>query len=326
MGSGKDSVVSVLTWPNLKRGTFNFPADLRMRGVNHVLKFEDADVLDEKNAWAALWRVWDWPNWIKPQLDDISTLGNAVRFWGNTLVLAQGNITLEQYLDRWIQVLDYTKSLGLLMYPCGGDLLHWGDYSLAASKECYGELSAIFAGYEHVIGMDIANESSAFPWNQQNKPTEFHYQQPIPYTNFLLELGDSVRSNSIPITYSRNLWKADQWLQENSLDASGDFIDIHVYYTPGIDDSKPIYGTQWGSGKKLIVGEFGMGLNMEASTRDTHYTAVRNMAVSDENCVGAFAWSAYDPFTTPVWETGLFDRQRVPREDIVAPFLTLPVT
>lgn len=297
----------------------------RIRGVNHVLRFEDKEPQDNDDAWGALWRVWDWTNWVQPQLDDIAKVGNAARFWGSTCVLALNNITLDQYLDRWMQVLDYTNSVGLLLYPCGGDLLHWGDYSLKDSVKCYSELSALFATYPHVIGMDIANEAPAFPWNQLNKPKADQYNQPEPYDEFLQELGAAVRANGIPITYSRNLWSSRQWTQEGSLDSKGDFLDFHVYYAPDPGDSLPVYDTDWGKGKQMLVGEFGMGMNVSSDVRDAYYAAIKQLTVSDPNCIGAFAWSAYDPSTPPIWQTGLFDRQRLPRDDVVDAFMKFPI-
>jgi hypothetical protein len=272
-----------------------------------------------------MWRVWDWPNWIQPQLDDIARVGNAVRFWGDILVLARNNITLDQYLHQWKQVMDYTQSIGLLVYPCGGSLNYWGNYSRANSIECYSELAGLLASYSNVIGMDIANEAWAFPWYQQNQPYPDSYHQPEPYDEFLQELGTAVRGHGIPITYSRNLWEATQWTQECTLDASTDFLDFHVYYTPDPHDSLPVYETSWGKGKKMLVGEFGLGTDKPSAARSDYYAAVRNLTVSDPNCVGAFAWSAYDINTTPEWEFGLFDRRRSLRDDIAKPFSQFPV-
>lgn len=299
-------------------------SQIRVRGVNHVLKFEDRLPEDEGSVWAAMWRAWDWENWIEPQLNDIAKVGNTVRFWGNTLVLALGNITLDKYLDQWKQVLDHTSSIGLLLYPCGGDLLHWGDFSQQKSVECYSELAGLLKGYPHVIGMDIANEAVAFPWNQRNNPKPILYNQPEPYDEFLGTLGEAVRDKGIPVSYSRNLWSAPQWAQECSLDSKGDFLDFHVYYTPDPSDSLPVYETQWGRDKKMLIGEFGIGTDVSPTERDEYYTAIKKMAMTDTNCIGAIAWSGYDPFTTPKWQTGLFDRRRAPREDILNPFLEFP--
>jgi hypothetical protein len=301
------------------------PAGVKIRGANHVLKFEQSDSLDLNDAWAPLWRVWDWSGWVQPQLDDIAKVGNAVRFWGNTLVLALGNLSLSQYLTQWKQALDYIKSLGLLVYPCGGDLAHWGGYTVDESIKCYAELASLLATYNNVIGMDIVNEAALFPWYQR-RPSDLLYQQPQPYDQFVQQLGAAVRAQGIPISYSRSLHAADQWTTGGPLDAASDFLDFHVYYTPSPTDSLGIYETSWGVGKKMLIGEFGMNETESSDTRRDFYTAIRNMTVNDPNCMGALAWSAYDPLTTPEWEYGLFDRQRVLRDDIGDPFSTFPVT
>ena len=306
------------------QGNPEVPAGMKIRGANHVLKFEQSGPRDLNDAWAALWRVWDWSGWVQPQLDDIAKVGNAVRFWGNTLVLALGNLTLSQYLAQWKQALDHIKALGLLVYPCGGDLAHWGNYTVDDSVKCYAELAALLATYNNVIGMDIVNEPALFPWYQGGPPDRL-YQQPPPYDQFVQQLGAAVRAKGIPITYSRSLRTADQWTTESPLDAAGDFLDFHVYYAPSSTDSLGVYDTPWGMGKKMLIGEFGMNEKESSDTRREYYTAIRSMSVNDPNCMGAFAWSAYDPLSTPEWEYGLFDRQRVLRDDIGEPFSTFPV-
>jgi hypothetical protein len=305
-------------------GNPEIPAGVKIRGANHVLKFEHSGPQDLNDAWAALWRVWDWSGWVQPQLDDIAKVGNAVRFWGNTLVLALGNLSLSQYLAQWKQALDYIDTLGLLVYPCGGDLAHWGGYTVDESIKCYHELASLLATYNNVIGMDIVNEAALFPW-YQSAPSARLYQQPQPYDQFVQQLGASVRAQKIPVAYSRSLSAADQWTLESPLDAAGDFLDFHVYYTPSSTDSLGIYETSWGAGKKMLIGEFGMNETESSDTRRECYTAIRNMTVNDPNCMGALAWAAYDPAKTPAWEFGLFDRRRVLRDDIGEPFSTFPV-
>jgi hypothetical protein len=300
------------------------PVGAKIRGANHVLKFEDSDAVDLNDAWAALWRVWDWSGWIQPQLDDIARIGNAVRFWGNTLVLALGNLSLGQYIAQWTQALDYMDRMGVLVYPCGGDLAHWGNYSIDESVKCYTELSGLLASYSNVIGMDIVNEANLFP-GYLVRPTNRLYQQPLSYTDFVRDLGLAVQTQGIPISYSRSLSAAEEWTMESPLDAAGDFLDFHVYYTPSPSDSLAVYETPWGSGKKMLIGEFGMNLNQSPESRRGNYEAVRDLTVRDPNCVGAFAWSAYDPSTTPDWECGLYDRHRVLRTDIAEPFSTFPL-
>ncbi|TQR85364.1 hypothetical protein D8S82_17185 [Mycobacterium hodleri] len=295
------------------------PAELKIRGVNHVLKFEDLGPQDSNGVWAAMWRVWDWDGWIRPQLDDIATVGNTVRFWGSTLALALSNVSLNQYLAQWKQALDHIQTLGLYVYPCGGDLGSWGGYTVDESVKCYSELASLLATYDNVIGMDIVNEAALLPWHQ-TKPSDRLYRQPQPYEQFVQQLGEAVRAHAIPITYSRSLRSAEQWMVENPLDSAGDFLDFHIYYKPTPADSLGVYETSWGKGKNMVIGEFGMNTTESAEARSDYYEAIRKLTSNDPNCRGAFAWAAYDPLPTPDWEYGLFDRQRTLRNDIADPF------
>ena len=298
------------------------PAGLKLRGANHVCNFDQGD----SDSWAALWEVWDWNGWLKPQLDDIRSVGNAVRFWGFTLPVANGTLTLTQYLAHWRQVLDYTHSLGLLLYATGGDLRHWGNFTHDQAVQMYTQLAQLLATYPHVIGMDVVNEAAALPWGLANDPNkQLLYNQPEPYDTFVQELGGVVRAAGIPIAYSRSVSSADEWLQQDPLDSCGDFLDFHVYYTPGPEDSLPIYSRPWAAGKTMLVGEFGCNTTVSSTDRIAYYSAIKTMTVNDPNCVGAIAWSAYDLSTTKDWQYGLFDRNRVLRQDIGKPFSTFPV-
>ena len=294
------------------------PAGVKLRGANHVGSFSR---VSGDTVWAALWRVWDWDNWIRPQLDDIATVGNAVRFWGNTLVMVDGSLTLAQYLAHWRQALDYIQSLGLYVYPCGGDLGHWGDYTWAQSTQTYTELAQLLASYPNVIGVDIVNEARSLNYN----PDHDSYRQPEPVDKLLAELGGIVRAAGLPITYSRSMRDPSGWSLDYFTDHMGDFLDFHVYYSPGPTDSLIAYQQPWGAGKQLIVGEFGRDITDSSATRTAYYDAVRTMCGNDSNCLGGFAWSAWDLGTTATSQWGLFDQARVLRKDIGEPFSRFPV-
>jgi hypothetical protein len=289
----------------------------KLRGANLVGGFNQ---VSGDTVWAALWRVWDWDNWIRPQLDDIAKVSNAVRFWGNTLVVADGSLTLTQYLTRWRQVLDYIQSLGLYVYPCGGDLGHWGDYTWAQSTQTYSELAQLLASYSNVIGVDIVNEARSLG----HDPDNFSYQQPEPVEKLLVELGGIVRAAGLPITYSRSIRDKSGWSLDYFTDHMGDFLDFHVYYSPGPNDSLIASQQPWGVDKRLIIGEFGQDLTVASAQRTAYYDAIRTMCANDPNCLGAFAWSAWDLGTTATSQWGLYDAGRVLRQDIGEPFAKFP--
>jgi hypothetical protein len=295
------------------------PPGVKFRGVNLVNNFTLTTAADGNDIWASLWRVWDWGGLIAPQLDDIAKIANAVRVFGNTLVMALGSITLTQYLARWQQFLDHAQSLGLFVYPCGGDLGHWGNYTWAQSNQTYTELAQLLKSYPNVIGVDIVNEAS-----QPLELAGWTYNQPEPVADLLTELGSIVRSVGLPVTYSRGLKNSSAWAQDYFTDHLGDFLDLHVYYLPEATDSFQAYGQSGGANKKLIIGEFGANNTDSPKDRAAYYNAMRVMCANDPRCMGALAWSAYDIGTTKELQWGLFDPQRQLRTDIGQPFSTFP--
>jgi hypothetical protein len=299
----------------------NIPPGVKLRGANLVGNYTQTTDADGNDIWASLWGVWNWGGLIAPQLEDIAKIGNAVRIIGNTLVMALGRITLTQYLARWKQFLDHAQSLGLLVYPCGGDLGHWGNYTWAQSTQTYTQLAQLLAGYPNVIGVDIVNEASLMP----EPVVGWTYNQPEPVADLLSELGSIVRSVGLPVTYSRGLKNSSAWAQDYFTDHLGDFLDFHVYYLPEATDSFQAYGQSGGANKKLIIGEFGANNTDSPKDRGAYYNAMRVMCANDPRCMGALAWSAYDIGTTKELQWGLFDPQRQLRTDIGQPFSTFPV-
>lgn len=299
------------------QGRPNLESDVRLRGLNHVGNFNE---VRDDTIWAALWRAWDWKNLIKPQLDDIAKVGNVVRFFGNTLVIANGSITLAQYLSQWKQLLDYVSSLDLYIYPTGGDLGHWGNYRWDQSTQTYTELASLLTSYPNVIGMDVVNEA----FDTLNTPrNRFTYNQPEPVGDLLAELASRVRSAGIPVTFSRGVSDRSGWQLDFFTDHLGDFLDFHIYYTPGPKDSLTAYQQSWGEGKQMIVGEFGANTTVPSATRSKYYNAVRVMCGNDPHCLGALAWSAWD--LAPTEQYGLYDPQRRLRTDISKPFAAFPI-
>jgi hypothetical protein len=297
------------------------PPGVKFRGVNLAGNFTQTTAANGNDIWASLWGVWNWGGLIAPQLDDIAKIANAVRIIGNTLVMALENITLTQYLARWQQLLDHAQSLGLFVYPCGGDLGHWGNYIWAQSTQTYTELAQLLHSYPNVIGVDIVNEAQQMP----QPVVGWTYNQPEPVADLLTELGGIVRSVGLPVTYSRGIANSSGWAQDYFTDHLGDFLDFHVYYLPEATDSLQAYGQSSSIYKRLIIGEFGINNTFSPEDRAAYYNAMRVMIDNDPRCMGALAWSAYDLGPTNDWQWGLFDPQRQLRTDIGQPFSTFPV-
>jgi hypothetical protein len=298
----------------------NIAPGVKLRGVNLAGNFTQTTAAYGNDIWASLWGGWNWGGLIAPQLDDTAKIANTVRIIGNTLVMALGSITLTQYLARWKQVLDHAQSLGLFVYPCGGDLGHWGNYTWAQSTQAYAQFAQLLASYPNVIGVDIVNEAS-----QPLQLVGWTYNQPEPVADLLTELGNIVRSAGLPVTYSRSVATRSGWAQNYFTDHLCDFLDFHVYYLPEATDSLLGYDQAGGTNKKLIIGEFGVNNTFSPADRAAYYNAMRVMCANDSRCVGALAWSAYDVGTTDDMQWGLFNQQRQLRTDIGQPFSTFPV-
>jgi hypothetical protein len=309
---------SPIALPSPAQGGPRTSSRVLLRGVNHVADYRRGD----RDYWAGLWRYWDWDSWVQPQLDDIASAGNSVRFWGNTVAIADGSLSLDQYLARWEQVLDYTTSRNLLVYPCGGDLRHWGDLSVANAIEIYKELAHLWSSYTNVIAVDITNEATGALKAPQDQYS-YHGQEPA--AELLETLGEAVRSAGLPITHSRDIQDAQGWSTEDFTDRLGDFLDFHVYYRPSTSDSLAAYTQPWGIGKKLIIGEFGVNQAHTPSERAEYYLAVKAMCGTDENCLGAFSWSAWDQAPARIEQFGLFDNHRRLRDDVGGAFLQFPM-
>jgi hypothetical protein len=297
------------------------PESVRLRGVNIS---PGPQHFYTPSVWAGLWQTWDWDTWIKPIIDDARSIGaNSIRTIGNTLVVTSGMISADEYLNRWRQLLDYTASQGMYFFPCGGDLGHWGHVTtLSAAEDIYRSWSDLLAEYSHVVGVDISNEASA-----KGADEGIGYNQPEPWPDVIKRLGELVREVSHkPITHSRSLNNPLRWANGSIyLDTLSDFISIHCYYSPGREDADALHAAPWGSGKQLLIGETGAGLDLNSEERSARYRAVKALVEASPDNVGALAWSGYDLKDKPRDQKGLFDRNRRPRSDITSVFETFPI-
>ncbi|KAA0023853.1 cellulase family glycosylhydrolase [Antrihabitans cavernicola] len=277
------------------------------------------------SVWAGLWQTWDWSTWIKPMVDDSKSAGaNAIRLIGNTHVVTSGMITQQQYMDRWKQLLDYATEQDLYVFPCGGDLGHWGSATTWAKAEAlYSSWAKLLSSYAPVIGVDITNEASA----QYSSAYVTTYNQPEKWQDTIKHLGEVVRSISgKPITHSRSIDKVGVWCNGSIYtDLLSDFISIHCYYTPDPSDAQRLSSTDWGRNKELLIGEFGIAMNSAPADRIARYDGVKRLVKGADGCVGALAWSGYDLDDHPENQFGLFDADRRGREDILSQYRTFPV-
>lgn len=296
----------------------------RIRGVCLGPAVED---FRGDSAWTGLWQRWDWEGRIRNELDDAVSLGaNCVRLIGNTHVVTSNVINLDTYLSRWQQFLDYCTAVGLKIYPCGGDLRHWGETPLSIAEEIYHNWGSLLAGNDGVIGVDITNEAPAASRIQGG--VAYHQSESWLYT--VRRLGDTVREvTSKAITHSRALYKYDaaSWLNGSpETDALSDFIDVHAYRASNATDADELLAAGSTAGKQLIIGEYGANLTMTAAERTAAYEEIKGLIEHSPRCVGGLAWTIYDTGTDPASMYGLYDPERRLRNDIADVYTTFPVT
>lgn len=274
-------------------------------------------------GWRQFWTDWDWASWIKPQIDDVVSIGaNCVRILGCPASVTSGDITQAQYLAQWAQVLDYTASLGVMAYPCGGDLAHWGTTTLEQAVDVYAAWAGLLDTYDHVIGVDLTNE--AFHGKIWQGWTQ---DQLIAY---LTTLAATVRAScGLAVTNSRTVTSQTRWadFEGGYLSPLNDFEDFHLYYTAAPADLAGLLGRWWGQQNPFLLGEFGAGLDLTSPQRTARYESVGTLLAGVPQFRGALAWAGYDTNSTPpATQLGLFDPDRAPRTDITVPFQALPTT
>jgi exo-beta-1,3-glucanase (GH17 family) len=279
--------------------------------------------VDGNNAFAAMWRVFDWTGWLKPQIDDAAKVGNCIRIWGSPMAITLGNVTQATYLARWKQLLDYAVSIGLYVYPCGGSLgQHWGPTTDSQALTIYAAWADLLRTYPKVVGVDITNEAMAEMQNNFAK---------LP---LLINLGNTVRARGIPVAHSLPITDTNWWAWDGGtvfpirqLCEASDFIDAHDYADSTPAQANSILSTAWGSGKNLVIGEFGYNTQATSAARTARYARIKTVVDSGPQHDGALAWSCWDlNGSDTAWQFGLFNGSRQLRTDISTPFATFSIT
>jgi Cellulase (glycosyl hydrolase family 5) len=304
------------------------PPGTRIRGANITPLFANIIPADQESVWAAMWRSWDWSGRLQPQIDDAANVGNAVRFFGNTACIAQGSVTTADYLARWRQLLDYCAAKNLYVYPCGGDLGHWGNMRYAQATDLFTAWAKLLHDYPNVVGVDVTNEAYGYARKLVTGPTVYNQREPI--LTLLKNLGDIVRANAgVPVTHSFPLSDPSWWTLNTDpipqLFAMSDFLDYHVYCDTDPTQAATAFTTPWGRGKHMVIGEFGVNLTMGPDERTYRYEQVRDIVVAEGDIAGAFAWACWDLGDNAETQWGLYDSERRLRADISTPFDSLPV-
>ncbi|MGY1659591.1 hypothetical protein ACI78Q_00010 [Geodermatophilus sp. SYSU D00705] len=280
-----------------------------LRGVNLTVDFE---------PWESMWSRWKWDDWVKWQVDRAVELdANAVRLIGNVSGITNGTFTLETYLDRWRQFLDYTGSLGLYAYPCGGDLAHWDATTDGQAQRIYRAWGALLDGYDHVIGIDVTNEG--FGQGAAVGRVESSILATLSaLTRALRDVTDK------PLAHSHVLAEAGGWRSRHheAVAAMSDHFDLHLYYQAALEDARPFFDN-W-AGRAVLLGEVGISLKHDAAAREARYEAAQQLVESRSEFTGALAWAVTDTSLDLNGACGLVDRSGDRRRDICDAFTRWP--
>ncbi len=280
---------------------------IKVKGGNIVVK-------SYGGSWGGLFSEWDWNNWIKPQVDRARMLGmNTIRLIGNPgiIFVAAGDnypaITLEQYISRWRQLADYTKSLGMMLYPALCEKwAFWDgttfDFTNADRIDAIKAVAKALAAYPNVIGFDVFQEGSG-------------KDDGLTVKN-VLDLYSAIRSVApgMPLTTSNSsdgfgnpadFWSDHSSIQYQAWTASGgaDFIDIHVYLE-NVDVSN--LSNFSSLGKPILVGEFGTPQSLTPDQQVGRIVSGKDLH-NLPGVLGTIVWGLADQGTADADKIGVWD-------------------
>jgi hypothetical protein len=280
---------------------------VKVKGGNIVVK-------SSGGSWGGLFSEWDWDNWIKPQIDRARALGmNTVRLIGNPgiIFLPAGEnypaITQEQYIARWRQIAEYTRSLGMMLYPALCEKwAFWDgstfDYADPLRIEAIKAVAQALSEYPNVIGFDVFQEGSG-------------KDDGLTVKN-VLDLYGAVRSVApgVPLTTSNSsdgfgdaddFWSDRESVPYQAWTASGgsDFIDIHVY----LENVKVASLAHFSSiGKPILVGEFGTPQSLTPAEQRGRIISGRDLHDAP-GVLGSIVWGLADQGTADIDKVGVWD-------------------
>lgn len=280
---------------------------IKIKGGNIVVK-------SYGGSWGGLFSEWDWDNWIKPQVDRAQALGmNTIRLIGNpgiTFMPAGDNypaITQEQYIARWRQLADYTKSLGMMLYPALCEKWAFWDGTIFnfADRDRVNAITAVakaLAAYPNVIGFDVFQEGSG-------------KDDGLTLSN-VLDLYSAIRSVApgVPLTTSNSsdgfgnpddFWSDQKSIQYQAWTANGgsDFVDIHVYLE-NVDVSNLSNFSRLG--KPIIVGEFGTPQSLTPTQQVGRIVSGKDLH-NLPDVLGSIVWGLADQGTGDIDKIGVWD-------------------
>lgn len=285
-----------------------------LKGSNIAPKGSD---IDSGHSWRSFFSTWDWEGWIKPQVDLVRAAGgNVVRLIGDVRGVNDGTFTLNAYLSRWQQLIEYCATQGILVYSAGGGGSQLAGFTQQQILDVVVGLANLIDQYpETVVAFDVIQESST-GWAADNAAVA----------------TSAVRSaTATPLTYSHivstvsalrdRTWKAT--LREHV-----DYFDIHAY----VDlPAFCLYDMFWSQGEKkpILIGEFGASDEDGVAAQTARYKSVVDVALNRVNNLhpaGALSWAVKDFQDSPGYRWGMWTADNVVRQPLFDQFNRLLTT
>ena len=295
------------------------------------------DAHSQSRNWADLWYDWNWPGWIKPQIDLALQYGaNGIKFACSGGLPDGGPYpSFAVWTSRVRAVADYLRSKGALLYInlSSPSELWNADGSLTATAT--GTLPASLAFFDtlpSLVGIDLCNEvgySAPSAWGNNCLST-------IAQTGIAAVFA-MARQNcrTIPLTMSCNVEAGNQWGAgvNNGLIGTAafvDFHDVHNYYgrdgnslvpngTPAIADVAPMLNAPWFRGG-WIHGESGNNQYEGGAARVAYLRAVGAVHQHPKSLGGVLFGMADYVTDSPQARYGVADELIAPRVDQLSAF------
>ena len=249
-------------------------------------------------AWGALWFQWDWTSWIQMQIDRAwRILGlNGVKLIGGSQAVANGQMTLAQYLAQWDQLITYCASQNMWVEVCVGAPANSGNSAPTGESDAHYAATAaalcahiVQKGYQNVIGIDLSAEADEYTGYTFGGASWLSFVGTV-------RTACKAAAPNLPMTFSTAAGSGlDSTAYTNAFDPFVDFWEPHTYSSPSqLTFQQLAYATTYSpyGPKPILVGEFGSANQISSPTGATaRYLQVLEYEALHPACMGVSLWA-----------------------------------
>ena len=249
------------------------------------------------------WSTWMWAQWpiesyIIPSMHHMVENGaNAIAFKGGQKIYTDQNITWDEYVARWVDTVNYAKSIGLRCYVSFGNRgtypgssAHDWDNSVPhpTNASLMRDWAQALAETENVIGIDVLNE--VWIWTTNDDELSLYM--------------DSCGESGIPVAYDyqaggqENLG-ATAWGPK--VKERMDYICLHRYadVLPTDLDTFREQHPYLAADMRAMFSEYGANTSMTTQARQSRYQSMKDLIDADASLAGTFAFQWADSPNDP---------------------------